>query len=285
MGEKINSYKSMQYPPLLSNCEKYAIMSAGENIWRQGGIKGIMAKIAFCDDDVSVLAEMQRLMEQYCAERDCKIEYNIFNHPFDLVAEIEKGNRYDILFMDVLMPGENGIEAATEIRKYDKNVKIIFVTSSSEFAVQSYVIGAYYYQLKPIWAESFFRLLDSVLAACKKEAETSLILRCKSGITRIDIKALEYCEVIHRTLIFHLNTGKVLESAGSMDELVKQLSTYPFFHRPHCSYLVNLEYVQNITFRGITMSSLAEIPVPRGKYNEVKDAFLEYAFQNRQVMI
>lgn len=53
-------------------------MSDGENIWRQGGIKGIMAKIAFCDDDVSVLAEMQRLMEQYCAERDCKIEYNIF---------------------------------------------------------------------------------------------------------------------------------------------------------------------------------------------------------------
>ena len=53
-----------------------------------------MAKIAFCDDDVSVLAEMQRLMEQYCAERDCKIEYNIFNHPFDLVAEIEKGKRW-----------------------------------------------------------------------------------------------------------------------------------------------------------------------------------------------
>lgn len=53
-----------------------------------------MAKIAFCDDDVSVLAEMQRLMEQYCAERDCKIEYNVFNHPFDLVAEIEKGNSF-----------------------------------------------------------------------------------------------------------------------------------------------------------------------------------------------
>ena len=141
-----------------------------------------MAKIAFCDDDVSVLDEMQRLMEQYCAERDCKIEYNIFNHPFDLVAEIEKGNRYDILFMDVLMPGENGIEAATEIRKYDKNVKIIFVTSSSEFAVQSYVIGAYYYQLKPIWAESFFRLLDSVLAACKRRRRPASFCDVRVGL-------------------------------------------------------------------------------------------------------
>ena len=127
--------------------------------------------------------------------------------------------------------------------------------------------------------------MDSVLAACENEAETSLILRCKSGITRIDLKTLEYCEVIHRTLIFHLDTGKVLESIGSLDELVRHLSTYPNFYRPHRSYLVNLEFVQNITFRGITMSCLAEIPIPRGKYNEVKDAFLEYAFQNRQVMI
>ena len=67
------------------------------------------------------------------------------------------------------MPGENGIEAAREIRQYDSNVKIIFLTSSAEFAVQSYTVGAYFYQLKPIWPESFFRLMDSVIAACSRE--------------------------------------------------------------------------------------------------------------------
>ena len=54
------------------------------------------------------------------------------------------------------MPAENGITAAKEIRQYDNVVKIIFLTSSAEFAVESYVVGAYFYQLKPIWEDSFF---------------------------------------------------------------------------------------------------------------------------------
>ena len=76
-----------------------------------------------------------------------------------------------------------------------------------------------------------------------------------------------------------------MESIGSMDELCSDLKPYKNFFRPHRSYLINLEYVQNLSARAITMSCLTEIPIPRGKYNDVKDAFLEYAFQNRQVMI
>ena len=106
----------------------------------------------------------------------------------------------DMVLLDVMMPGENGIETAREIRRYDTAVQIIFVTSSSEFAVQSYVVGAYYYQLKPIWKDSFFRLTDAVLAECRKRTQHSLILRCKSGVTRITLDSLEYCEVQGRTL-------------------------------------------------------------------------------------
>ena len=244
-----------------------------------------MVKLAFCDDDLSVLNDIRVLLDQYRVERNQEIDYAAFHSPLDLLAEIERGARYDILFLDVLMPGETGIDAAAEIRNYDSNVKIIFLTSSSEYAVQSYTVGAYFYQLKPIWRESFFRLMDSAISACEKEQNDSLILRCKSGITRIELRHLEYCEVIHRTLFFHLNNGKVLESIGSLDDLCHQLQTYGNFLRPHRSYLINLDYVQNISARTITMSCLTEIPLPRGKYQEIKNAYLEYAFQNRQVMI
>lgn len=244
-----------------------------------------MIKIAFCDDDISVLNELQVLLDRYRVEQNREIGYTAFHSPLDLLAEIERGTRFDILFLDVLMPGENGIDTAAEVRNYDSDVKIIFLTSSAEFAVQSYSVGAYFYQLKPIWAESFYHLMDSVLATCEKEQMSSLILRCKSGITRIDLRQLEYCEVIHRTLFFHLTSGKVLESIGSMDELCNRLEPYGNFLRPHRSFLINLEYVQNLSTYAITMSCLTEIPIPRGKYNEIKNAFLEYAFQNRQVMI
>ena len=159
-----------------------------------------MTRIAFCDDDAALLHQMQDFLEQYRTLRGVQLELAPYTKPMELLADIEAGVRFDVLFLDVLMPGINGINTAREIRRYDTAVQIIFVTSSSEFAVQSYVVGAYYYQLKPIWKDSFFRLTDAVLAECRKRTQHSLILRCKSGVTRITLDSLEYCEVQGRTL-------------------------------------------------------------------------------------
>ena len=174
-----------------------------------------MIKIAFCDDDMEVLHQMNELLDRYRVERNEDITYAAFQSPFELLTEIEKGIRPDILFLDVVMPGQNGMDVAKEIRQYDTNMKIIFLTSSPEFAVESYSVGAYFYQLKPIWEESFFRLMDAVLG---------------------------------RKLLFHLENGAVLESAGSLDDLAGQLMQYSnFFPSPPilpCEYGVYPEYFQ-----------------------------------------
>ena len=183
------------------------------------------------------------------------------------------------------MPGETGIDTAAEIRRYDSNVKIVFLSSTAEYAVQSYTVGAYYYCLKPIRQEDFFRLMDTAISACEKERDNSLILRCKNGLTRIELRQMEYCEVLHRTLLIHLNDGRVLESVGSLDELSKKLENSGRFLRIHRSYLVNLEYIESLSYKTVTMSCLTELPIPRGKYQEIKDAYLEYAFQNRKVTV
>lgn len=244
-----------------------------------------MIKIAFCDDDMEVLHQMNELLDRYRVERNEDITYAAFQSPFELLTEIEKGIRPDILFLDVVMPGQNGMDVAKEIRQYDMNMKIIFLTSSPEFAVESYSVGAYFYQLKPIWEESFFRLMDAVLAECGKKKKNSLILRSKDGITRIDLQQLEYCEVLGRKLLFHLENGAVLESAGSLDDLAGQLMQYSNFFRPHRSFLVNMEYIQNISSRSIKMVNDAEIPIPHGKCSEVKNTYMEYAFNGEQAVL
>lgn len=244
-----------------------------------------MIKVAFCDDDMAVLDDLKGLIDQYSTKRNQKIEHAAFYSSLELLAAIEKGVRYDILFLDIILPNENGINIAKEVRQYDSVVKIIFLTSSSEFAVQSYTVGAYFYQMKPIWEENFFRLMDSAISECRKEEKYSLILRCKSGITRIDLDRLEYCEVIGRTLLFHMGDGKVLEKTGSMDDLYRQLSQYENFVRPHRSFLINMEYIQKISYKTITMMNMAEIPIPHGKCSEIKDLYLGYAFDRKQVFI
>ncbi len=244
-----------------------------------------MIKIAFCDDDMEVLHQMNELLDRYRVERNEDITYAAFQSPFELLTEIEKGIRPDILFLDVVMPGQNGMDVAKEIRQYDTNMKIIFLTSSPEFAVESYSVGAYFYQLKPIWEESFFRLMDAVLAECEKKKKNSLILRSKDGITRIDLQQLEYCEVLGRKLLFHLENGAVLESAWSLDDLAGQLMQYSNFFRPHRSFLVNMEYIQNISSRSIKMVNDAEIPIPHGKCSEIKNTYMEYAFNGEQAVL
>lgn len=244
-----------------------------------------MIKIAFCDDDMEVLHQMNELLDRYRVERNEDITYVAFQSPFELLTEIEKGIRPDILFLDVVMPGQNGMDVAKEIRQYDTNMKIIFLTSSPEFAVESYSVGAYFYQLKPIWEGSFFRLMDAVLAECEKKKKNSLILRSKDGITRIDLQQLEYCEVLGRKLLFHLENGAVLESAGSLDDLAGQLMQYSNFFRPHRSFLVNMEYIQNISSRSIKMVNDAEIPIPHGKCSEIKNTYMEYAFNGEQAVL
>ena len=244
-----------------------------------------MIKIAFCDDDMEVLHQMNELLDRYRVERNEDITYVAFQSPFELLTEIEKGIRPDILFLDVVMPGQNGMDVAKEIRQYDTNMKIIFLTSSPEFAVESYSVGAYFYQLKPIWEESFFRLMDAVLAECEKKKKNSLILRSKDGITRINLQQLEYCEVLGRKLLFHLENGAVLESAWSLDDLAGQLMQYSNFFRPHRSFLVNMEYIQNISSRSIKMVNDAEIPIPHGKCSEIKNTYMEYAFNGEQAVL
>ena len=245
-----------------------------------------MIKIALCDDDLPVLSEVSGLLDKYRQERSQEMAYAAFHSPLELLHEIEKGRNWDILFLDIIMPGQNGINVAKEIRQYNQAAKIIFLTSSSEYAVESYMVGAFFYQLKPIGEErSFFQLLDSVVAEVEKAQVNSLVLRCKGGIARIDLYRLEYCEVMGHTLVFHLENGKILESVGSMDELYRKLAKYEEFLRPHRSFLINMAYIQSISYKAITVAGHAEIPIPHGKCSEIKQKYLEYAFSRKQMDI
>lgn len=244
-----------------------------------------MIKIAFCDDDLSVLKELSILTDRYRVERNQDIVYAAFHSPLELLAEVGRGSGLDIIFLDVIMPGQDGISTAREIRRYNTSVKIIYLTSSAEYAVDSYSVGAYFYQIKPIWQESFYRLMDSVISECHKDEEKSLILRGKTGIARLDLDKLQYCEVTGRTLLFHRKDGETLDSIGKLDDLSEQLKDYDCFVRCHRSYLINMDYVQSISNKVITMSDGTQIPIPHGKYSELKDKFFAYFFHKKQTFL
>ncbi|MEG2597042.1 MAG: LytTR family DNA-binding domain-containing protein [Oscillospiraceae bacterium] len=238
-----------------------------------------MLNVAICDDDIAELAHVTVLLDEYKLDRHVDVNHTAFQSPLELLASIEKGALYDILLLDVIMPGLDGISTAKEIRLYDKNVQIIFLTSSSEFAVESYVVGAYFYQLKPVWKESFFTLMDNVSLTLTKKQNESFIVRCSTGITRILIRQLICCEVMNRTLLYHLSDNMTLTSIGSMRNIEQALQKYPCFLKAHRSFLVNMNFIKNISYQEIELENQMKIPIPRGKYSELKEIFLAYAFE------
>ena len=238
-------------------------------------------RIAICDDNISDLSNMVSIINEYQVQREEKlnIEYATFQTAVDFIAALESGQKYDLALLDIIMPMLNGMTAAKEIRQFNQDIKIVFLTSSPEFAVESYSVGAYYYALKPIWRDKLFILLDKIFSEVEITSGSSLLLKSKTGLKRIPIKRLEFAEVMIRSIFYHLVDGSVIETIGSMAELEKDLSSYPCFIKPHRSYIINMDHIDTISQKEIQMQSSAVVPLAKVNYPIIKAAYISYSFQ------
>ncbi len=232
-------------------------------------------RIAVCDDDEREISRIRELMTEYQVSRKISVDCHYFMNSTDFLCEL-KGGEYDLVLLDVLMPGTGGIGAAQELRKLDENVRLIFVSASPEFAVESYSVGAYYYLLKPISADSFFKLLDKVRGELSVQTEQGFIIKSREGVGRIVFSALAYVEVINKTVFFHLADGVVREVTATLADFEEKLMSRPEFLKTHRSYLVNLRYIQAIDINCVVMKNGDRIPLSRQRRGQVQDAYMRF---------
>ena len=133
-----------------------------------------MIQIAICDDNIDELSNMIRLIDQYKSSKHLNCQYAAFQNGFELISALEKGKRFSIYCLDIIMPSYTGIAVAKEIRGFDKNAPILFFTSSTEFAFESYSVKAINYVLKPISKEKLFFTLDEVLELIKTDEMSNI---------------------------------------------------------------------------------------------------------------
>ncbi|SDH85843.1 LytR/AlgR family response regulator transcription factor [Desulfosporosinus hippei] len=240
-----------------------------------------MLHIAICDDNNNELIQINQIVEEFRASHSSKynIKCDTFSSSLDLLVATENRKSYDLLILDVVMPLMTGIEVATEIRQKSNLSKIIFLTLSREFAVDSYKVDAFYYLLKPINKEELMPILEKACADIADEKENGILVKCKTCLTKILLHNLEYTEVLGRTLFFHLTTGEVLESYGTMSQLENDLLRDKRFIKPHRSYIVNMDCIHRITDKDIITFSNKPIPISRELYKTIKQAYIDYSFE------
>ncbi|MFR7716612.1 MAG: LytR/AlgR family response regulator transcription factor [Clostridium sp.] len=240
-----------------------------------------MIHIAICDDSKQERQILAALFKRYQELHATPLQIHIFQNGFSLLDAIDQGKRFDITILDILMPGENGIEIARNIRASGTDTEIIFLTSSPEYAVDSYEVKAQNYLLKPVTEEKFFASIDSILAELdKKDTASFIIYTTEKQYSRIRVSSLVYGEVTHRTITLHLADQTMISAVMTFTEFQDILKAYPDFIYPHRSYAVNMNYIQYVTKSDIILTDGQKIPLSRNNYTKISEQFLNFAYTN-----
>lgn len=240
-----------------------------------------MIKIAICDDNSEELRTLDSLLSFYHNERMSKLHIQAFHNGFSLLDAIDHGETFDVVMLDIIMPGENGMNIAREIRKGNAGIEIIFLTSSPEYAVESYEVKANNYILKPIHQEKLFSVLDCCLEGISQKQDSCFIIH--NGVsqhTRILYSKLIYGEAMRKSVNLHLTDHTVVSPVMTFTELTNLLDTNPDFIKPHRSYIVNMNYIEKITKTELILTNGDHIPIPRNNYTEVSKVFFDFTFSN-----
>ncbi|RGH09399.1 DNA-binding response regulator [Clostridium sp. AF15-31] len=240
-----------------------------------------MIHIAICDDSKQERQILAALFKRYQELHATPLQIHIFQNGFSLLDAIDQGKRFDITILDILMPGENGIEIARNIRASGTDTEIIFLTSSPEYAVDSYEVKAQNYLLKPVTEEKFFASIDSILAELdEKDTASFIIYTTEKQYSRIRVSSLVYGEVTHRTITLHLADQTMISAVMTFTEFQDILKAYPDFIYPHRSYAVNMHYIQYVTKSDIILTDGQKIPLSRNNYTKISEQFLNFAYTN-----
>lgn len=240
-----------------------------------------MIHIAICDDSKQERQILAALFKRYQELHATPLQIHIFQNGFSLLDAIDQGKRFDITILDILMPGENGIEIARNIRASGTDTEIIFLTSSPEYAVDSYEVKAQNYLLKPVTEEKFFASIDSILAELdEKDTASFIIYTTEKQYSRIRVSSLVYGEVTHRTITLHLADQTMISAIMTFTEFLDILKAYPDFIYPHRSYAVNMNYIQYVTKSDIILTDGQKIPLSRNNYTKISEQFLNFAYTN-----
>lgn len=236
-----------------------------------------MLRIAICDDNSRDLSHITSLVESYKKNKKTDIVYMSFLNAIDLLESLKK-REYDLLLLDVLMPGFNGLQAAHELRKQNDKIEIIFLTSSPEYAVESYNVRAHHYLLKPATEDKLFPLLDKLIEKLKKPEE-AIIVKSSSSVFTIPYKNIEYVEINAKTIYFYLTDNDVKKVSGSMAEYEALLLKRSGFIKVHRSYLVNLHWVQQLNQKELITLTGRKVPIARTVYTQIRTAYTQFLFK------
>lgn len=180
----------------------------------------------------------------------------------------------DLVFMDILMPGITGMEAAAYFRKFDSHTKLIFVTNMASYAIKGYEVNAIDFIVKPVKYEDFALKMRKVVGLIRLDNDEYITVSNAGGIMRIPVSGLYYVEINGHTLYFCTDSGKLV-AHGTLSKVADTLRKFSFLRCNSC-YLVNPKRISSVDGYELIMSNGDVLQISHPKKKEFMKQFTEW---------
>lgn len=231
-----------------------------------------MIRIATIEDEKIIQEEICRVITSVTNHKEeIKVDSYFSAEDYFLAAKA-----YELVITDIELPGISGLELGRKVRQMNPEVYLVFLTSYSEFASESYIIEAYQYILKKDMQERLPALVDKVVARIKKENSEFFWI----GNTR-DIKKIYYKEIIYIKKIKGSKYAEYVTADGmytarlSLNQVFEKIKNNGFILADR-AHVVNVNHVKRLRGNTIYMDNGEEIEVSRVQSLQVKEKIAEY---------
>jgi DNA-binding LytR/AlgR family response regulator len=227
-------------------------------------------RFAICEDDIDMQLRLSDAIIDWAKSK--RIQVDVLRYASaEAFMMIWPDLSFDIIFMDIKMRGMSGIELAEYIRKTDKNMLIVFVTSFSQYVLKGYDVNALHYLIKPLSRAKLLPILDKAYTIWDSRQNAVLLVSNGSGLVKLPMNDIYYISMLSHIakIITEYNTYDMRKTA---EELSDTLPWY--FVRCHRSHLVNLFKVDCVYKGSLLLSSGKRLSISRNNSKMVNDAFV-----------
>lgn len=238
-----------------------------------------MINIGICDDDSNILNEMRFFVKKFFVEKKFLYTIQTFKSGLDI---LDSNTYFDLIFLDFEMPEIDGFLLAQQLRKSDKNVKIVYITNHSEYKDLAFSVHAFGYLVKPINQEKISDVLNDLIQYNENKDKLEIAFKFKTGIKNFSLNDITYFEYLNRNIYIHTVKNIYLLKGEKISSISEKMRDYDFFI-PHKSFVVNMKCIEFVKGYDIHMISGDIIPLSQKRSGEFRKSYDNFLRKNLKI--
>ena len=239
-----------------------------------------MLHIAICDDDAMIVSQVKTLTSYFFRTHCVDTKLQSYQSSENLIYDLQDGVYYDLLLLDIEMPGIDGMELAKNIHENMPAARIIFITSHLEYAITAYEFSVFRYIPKTAIEAKLSVALEDFYKLYGLERSEYYTITVKNHVEQIPYRDIFYILKDRKYAVFHLRNGTTASVRKTLSQVSAEIGQeYFYFADRGC--IINLANVIGMNETDVLMPDGQHVTISKGNVAEFKSILLH--FWERQI--